>query len=67
MWKGSTNRFVKRIQQLGKNQKLSVRQTKRLKSLCRKQRKQNGEIDFSQILEKFPGKSIESLKMAYAS
>ena len=56
--------LLKRIRKIGNNKKFSVRDTKYLRKLINKQIKK-GYTDFEEILEEFPGKTVEMLEAKY--
>ena len=61
-WRRRTSAMLKRIQMLGKNQSLSVRQRKLLKTLVARANKNKTELVLEEIADMFPGKSISTLE-----
>ena len=64
-WKRSKNILLQRIQKIGNNSKFSVRENKLLRKLINQQRR-NGYTSFEEILDHFPGKTIEILQTKYS-
>ena len=63
-WKRSKMVLLKRIRKISNNREFSVRETKLLRKLINKQKK-DGYIDFQEVLFYFPGKTIDILKNKY--
>ena len=64
-WKGDTQSLLKRIQSLGRDQKLSVRQIYTLKRLRREAKREKKEFLLEEVADHFPGKSISTLQSAF--
>ena len=54
-WKGTIEKFLKRVKKLTLNNSFSFRENKKLKSLLRRGIR-NKKIDISEIAKEFPGK-----------
>ena len=63
-WRGDTQSLLKRIQNLGKDQSLSVRQMYTLKRLKKRASREKKEFSLEDVVDSFPGKSISTLKSA---
>jgi len=63
-WKRSKMVLLKRIRKISNNREFSVRETKLLRKLINRQKK-DGYIDFQEVLFYFPGKTIEILRNKY--
>ena len=63
-WKSGPQVLLRRIRRIGRNKNFSVRETKLLRKLINAQRKKGYE-NFEEILDEFPGKTIEMLKEKY--
>ena len=63
-WKSGPKVLLRRIRRIGRNKTFSARETKRLRKLINSQ-KRYGYIDYEEIKDEFPGKSIEMLKEKY--
>ena len=63
-WRGDIQSLLKRIQNLGKDQSLSVRQIFTLKRLKKRANREKKEFSLEDVVDSFPGKSISTLKSA---
>lgn len=61
-WKWNDVKFLARIRRLGKDQKLSFRQFKLFRKLCREQLQISEEVNFSSLVKYFPGKLEATLQ-----
>ena len=61
-WRRKTSAMLKRIQMLGKDQSLSVRQRILLKKLVALANKNKTELVLEEVADMFPGKSISTLE-----
>lgn len=64
-WKGTFKGLFDRLKKLAANQTISVRQSKKLKRLCREMIAQNGKIDYNKLVDEFPGKTEQTLRTAW--
>ena len=64
-WRGDTQSLFKRIQSLGRDQTLSVRQIYTLKRFKRRAKQQKKEFKLEDVVDGFPGKSISTLQSAF--
>ena len=62
-WKRNTHMMLKRIQSLGKNQAMSVREQQLFARLNKKAKKENKALKLEEIAHLFPGKSISTLEI----
>ena len=62
-WKRNTHTMLKRIQSLGKNQAMSVREQQLFARLNKKAKKENKALKLEEIAHLFPGKSISTLEI----
>lgn len=58
-WKGSRETLFKRLKTISDRSGFSARETRVLKQLLRKEEK--GQISLSEVLERFPGRTIEDI------
>jgi len=63
-WRSGPKVLLRRLRRIGSRKTFSVRETKLLRKLINAQKKQ-GYVDFDEILEEFPGKTVEILKEKY--
>ena len=61
-WKRNTDTMLKRIQYLGKNQTMSVRELKLFRRLNKKAKKENEAFNLEEIANQFPGKLASTLQ-----
>ena len=66
-WKRDTQTMLKRIQYLGKNQKMSVREMKLFRRLRKKAIKENKPFNLEEIANQFPGKLASTLEWCMKS
>jgi len=63
-WRSGLHVLLRRIRRVGRNDKFSARQTKLLRKLVNAQKKQ-GYIDFEEVHDYFPGKTLDMLESKY--
>ena len=63
-WRSGPTVLLRRIRRIGRSKTFSVRETKLLRKLINGQKRQ-GYVDFEEIQDEFPGKTIEMLKKKY--
>ena len=61
-WKRSTAKMLKRIKNLRKQQKMSVRQMRLFRKLKRKAKREKVTFDLEKIVHMFPGKLVSTLE-----